>query len=99
MAGPSSVRPNLERNASLGAVGEEDSEGELEGEFAGEACERIGLPGEEEHLKRIKDPKLPSQSEVEAHYLMAHLPFRSWCPVCVQSKGKEMDHTKEGDGE
>ena len=55
--------------------------------------------GDEEFGKRIvrklHDPKLPSENEVKEHYLSGHLPFRSWCPHCVKGRGKEMEHKKQ----
>ena len=38
------------------------------------------------------DPKLPTQEKVEEHYLRGHVPYRNWCPVCIQAKGRDMDH-------
>ena len=39
----------------------------------------------------VKDPGTPTQSEVDEHD-KTHLPYRSWCPVCVMAKGKEDGH-------
>ena len=41
--------------------------------------------------RKLLDPKLPSQEEVEEHCL-THLPYRSWCSFCVQGKGKAAPH-------
>ena len=43
-------------------------------------------------LRKMNDPKKPSAEEVEMHNL-THLPYRNWCSVCVQGRGKEMGHT------
>ncbi len=40
----------------------------------------------------------PSQEDVEAH-CMTHLPYRSWCNVCVKAKGKEAPHWRSTDDE
>jgi hypothetical protein len=45
-------------------------------------------------VKRMFDPKLPTQAEVKEHQL-THLPFRSWCHHCVNGRGKEMPHERE----
>ena len=50
---------------------------------------------EEEVVKAIRDPKLPTQEVVDRHRVMGHLPFRDWCHICVQARGKEMDHTRD----
>ena len=65
------------------------------GELPGEVCEKVELEKEEVVIKRLRDPKLPSQKDVDVHWLMGHLPFRDWCPICVKAKGKEMDHTRD----
>ena len=44
-------------------------------------------------LKKIGDPRLPSQKEVEEHYL-THMPYRNWCPHCVRGRGKDLDHRR-----
>ena len=56
--------------------GENEGEAEDLGEFEGEVGERLGLQKEEEVLKRIRDPKLPSQEEIERHCLCGHIPYR-----------------------
>ena len=61
----------------------------------GEIGERLKLPKEEDVVKKLRDPKLPTQEEVDRHYLTGHMKFRDWCPVCVKSQGKEMDHTRD----
>ena len=81
----------------------EDSDGEeVEEEMGGpkgEEGERIGLSREGEFLRKLVDPELPSPTEVERHFLGGHLPYRSWCPVCVKSKGKEDAHRVDAGGE
>ena len=39
------------------------------------------------NVKKLIDPRLPTQREVEDHCL-THLPYRNWCPICVKAKGK-----------
>ena len=67
-----SVRPNIE-------VANLDGEEEA-GEMTGHVGERIGLPKEDEVVRKLADPRLPSQEEVDRHYVMGHLPYRNWCP-------------------
>jgi hypothetical protein len=70
-------------------------------EQGGQASEQIDMGNDEEFGKRavrkLHDPKLPSEHEVQEHNLSGHMPFRSWCPHCVRGRGKEMDHKKQGD--
>ena len=49
---------------------------------------------EEAMIKVMKSPGCPTKEEVERHYT-THLPYRSWCPVCVQGKGKEAPHASK----
>ena len=47
---------------------------------------------------KMKDPKLPSEEEIQEHSL-THLPFRSWCRHCVRGRGVEAAHCKsKGEG-
>ena len=77
-----SVSPVLETGG-----GGEDSGSEVDGELEGEAGERLKLPKEDEVVKHVRDPKLPTQEEVDRHYVMGHILFRDWRPVCVKSQG------------
>ena len=42
-------------------------------------------------LKIVPDPGSPTQDEVDDHYKL-HIPFRAWCPCCIQGKAKEDPH-------
>ena len=44
--------------------------------------------------RKLPDPKMPSKEEVEEHYL-THLPYRSWCQLCVQGNGVAPPHFKQ----
>ena len=52
----------------------------------------------EEALKAKALPNccLPCHSEVEQHNI-THLPFRDWCPYCVQGKAASYPHRKRKD--
>ena len=50
-------------------------------------CEPCGDP----YLIIAKSPHSPTEEEKERHYT-THLPYRSWCPICVQARGKEDSH-------
>jgi hypothetical protein len=77
---------------------EEESDGDEEGiqnEASDGICERISLEKEDDVIKRVLDPKLPSQDEVDRHFVMGHLPYRCWCPVCIKAKGRDFDHKQD----
>ena len=60
---------------------DEDEEVDVPEELVGVVSERIGLQRDDDVIKKMVDPKLPSKEDVELHYLRGHLPFRNWCPI------------------
>ena len=52
----------------------------------------VQLPKEDENVRRLQDPVMPSKEQVDVHYIKGHIPFRSWCHICVEAFGKELDH-------
>ena len=36
----------------------------------------------------------PSPQDVEQHRVANHIPFRSWCPICIHGRGNVGDHNK-----
>ena len=53
----------------------------------------------ERKVKKVHDPKLPTEEEVRDHYLSGHMPYRSWCHHCVRGQGRERDRTKKREGD
>ena len=47
-------------------------------------------------MRKMGDPKLPTQEEVDEHNIRGHSPYRSWCPLCVEAMGKDMAHPPPG---
>ena len=90
----------LNGDVALKIEGEDgDSEGEDLRLETGEACERVKLDEEGAVIKKLVDPKLPSQEAVDRHWIRGHVEYRNWCGVCVKARGKEWDHTKVGEKE
>ena len=86
-----SISPNFTDSNVLGVEdGDEEDEADVPTGFEEELGERTGLPKEDEVIKKLVGPKLPSQEDVEMHYLRGHLPFQTWCPICVKAKAHEM---------
>ena len=54
---------------------------------------RVKAIKDERAAKEVVDPRRPSEREVKEHNLH-HLPYRNWCKICVQAKGKDNDHRK-----
>ena len=38
-----------------------------------------------------KTPEMPTQSQMDKHHI-DHLPYREWCPECVEGFGREWRH-------
>jgi hypothetical protein len=54
-------------------------------------------PEEAQEARRapgIPAPQQPTNQEKLEHEL-THLPYRNWCPICVQSKGQQNNHPKQ----
>ena len=43
--------------------------------------------------RKIPTPTTPSREEVDEHNLLGHVQYRSWCAVCVASRGVGQRHT------
>ena len=97
------VRPfiGFAEDIDIDEVSDADSEGEsdkdkeemeADPDLDGEECIRLCAEKDDGSIKRITDPMLPSEAEVEEHILAGHMPYRNWCPVCIKAKGKDSDH-------
>ena len=56
--------------------------------------EDIDEQQEARKAKGIPAPRQPTEQERMEHEL-THLPYRSWCPLCVQGKGRADNHPKQ----
>ena len=76
------------------------------GQTEGESSTQSRIKGDDEVIesteeevqpnKTLRTPQLPTQSELEEHRI-DHLPYRSWCPECVEGFGRETAHTGQLD--
>ena len=89
------VRFEDEKDVLAEEVEEYEEELEVDGELEGTLGERIALPKEDEYVRKLQDPLLPSKEQVDLHYVKGHIPFRSWCHVCGEAMGKELDHRRD----
>ena len=48
--------------------------------------------------KLLQDPGAPSAAEVDRH-CVTHMPYRSWCPVCVEGRARDKMHKRGEDQE
>ena len=72
--------------SGLGSRDLEDSRGPI-------VEEHIELAAENPPVRVIKSPNQPSQEDIDRHNASGHVPFRSWCPVCVEASAKDAPHT------
>ena len=63
-----------------------------------EDVERKSAAEDRRVVRKLIDPRKPSQAEVAEHEL-THIPYRNWCPICVRCRGKDLDHRKAVDEE
>ena len=61
-------------------AGPEDVGIEVEGDepVGGEGVERIQLEKEDEFVRKLLDPKLPSKEDIKIHELKGHVDYRNW---------------------
>ena len=92
----------IEGDGGTEGAGDESTEGvhghghggAASGPIDGKETEEDGaiyLPEEIQEVKRIKSPPMPTPEEVEKHRV-SHLPYRCWCPECVEAFGREWPH-------
>ena len=66
---------------------EEESEEELSREEeemgTGEVPIKVRVKKEKDFVRKLADPKLPTDEERKSHWLQGHYPYRNWCEVCV----------------
>ena len=86
---------NVEEGEADSDVGEDDEDGALKMD---EPPQRLEADRDDQVVRRLQDPRLPSQKDIELHEL-THLPYRNWCPVCVRCRGRDLDHRKAVDEE
>lgn len=87
-----------DREEEIAAVRPEE---ESESEGGDEVVESMGAVGEkiraekgDDKVKIMADPRRPTEKEIE-HHNLTHIPYRNWCTLCVQAKGKDLDHRKD----
>ena len=71
--------------------GEEDLE-EMPEEVRGWKVEKIRLEESGDVIKKMADPSMPTEEEVERHRMEGHVEYRNWCSTCVRTRGKALDH-------
>ena len=57
-----------------------------------EGSDAIESPEEIQPARSIRTPVMPSEQELAEHRSNGHLPYRDWCPDCVEAFGREWPH-------
>ena len=71
---------------------------EDEEDFEKIECDEDDVSGEAKPPEVLRDPGAPTPKEVDEHNV-THLPFRSWCPHCVNGKAQDRHHKKQDQNE
>ena len=74
-------------------VEEDEDEDEEDVLKADEEIERKAAQEDKREVKKLSDPRRPTQAEIDEHAL-THIPYRNWCDICVRCRGKDLDHRK-----
>ena len=73
----------------------EESETPVRGSPDEEQKELTAQEGEARPARRIPRPDMPSQADIDQHRI-DHIPYRAWCPECVEGFGRERAHHAHG---
>ena len=79
-----------EQNGQRGPEEEEGSE-----DMGTEPIPRAAGAGAEVPVPKPLPQQTAPTAEEKAQHDMTHLPYRSWCPVCVQAKARDDPHRKQ----
>ena len=96
---PSQVTPGILGSKDLGGGETENPDLQNRENSANPENHEICLPCNQEiylpenaPIKTLKSPEQPTAQEIEQHRASGHVPFRSWCPVCVQASANNPGH-------
>ena len=84
-----------EEGGSEHVLGAEAEEGNADDNVTPEGATLQGLVDfheeEVQPTNTLRTPSMPSQQDIDLHRL-SHLPYRSWCPECVEGFAREWPH-------
>ena len=73
----------------------DEHEGEVEDVWSQQPAPAQDDGGGELPVRReLNCPIAPSQHEYDDHCRRGHVQYRDWCPICVQSRGREEPHRR-----
>ena len=65
-------------------------------EEAGDQDQPLDTEEEVQPQKSLRTPPMPTQEDMAEHRCNGHLPYRDWCPDCVEAFGREWAHPSSG---
>ena len=93
----SNVTPVVPEAGPVGPVPGELGDRDLINQNPNEPNEVIELQAEQAPVQVIRSPSQPTQADIDHHNACGHVPFRDWCPVCVQTSAMEDGHRNKGE--
>ena len=81
----SSSTSSSDTSSEISEPRNEMTEEERDDDVSADMCQPSN---EEAPIRRPRNPSEPTPEEKEKHWAV-HLPYRSWCPVCVKARGRE----------
>ena len=84
----SSSTPSSDTASEISEPRNEVTEEERDDDASADMCQPSN---EEAPIRRPRNPSEPTPEEKQKHWAV-HLPYRSWCPVCVKARGREDPH-------
>ena len=73
----------------------EEIEEEEEGVIKFEDPRKTQVRNDKEFVRKLADPKMPSEEARKMHWLQGHYPYRNWCEVCVKAMDRDTAHEPE----
>lgn len=90
------ISPSPEDNSNMVKAKSAGCKDEMEGEDFDEDEDNEDVDdGEVEDVvpEILKQPEAPTAEEWREHEIV-HCPYRSWCPICVQARGRALPHKR-----
>ena len=66
-------------------------EQDVDDEVGGGEVQR-GMADEGRRVKKLQNPKMPPQDEIDDHEIAGHFPFKAWYAHCGRGYGQEDAH-------
>ena len=75
-----------------GATGNTEATSDVSSRAQDQAIEAPEYIEDADEQRGLRAPATPTREEIADHMANGHLPYRSWCPDCVEAFGREWLH-------